>query len=77
MKDMYFACFPWPGTGAEGSSCNGDMQCLGGWCNASSVCTNVCFTDAACSADVPGWRCTPQEDDGFPSGNYLVLACGP
>jgi len=72
-SDMYFACFPWPGTDAEDTSCSSDMQCLGGWCQ-ENLCTNVCFTDASC---VSGWRCTPQADDGFPTGNYLVLVCGP
>jgi hypothetical protein len=72
-NDMYFACFPWPGTNAEDTSCDNDMQCVGGWCSALNLCTNVCFTSASC---VPGWTCAPQEDV-FSTQSYVVLACGP
>jgi hypothetical protein len=71
--DMYFACFPWPGNDAEDTSCDNNMQCLGGWCNGMDLCTNVCFADASC---VSGWHCTPQDDE-LSGTDYLVLACGP
>jgi hypothetical protein len=74
--DVYFACFPSTGS-MQGTQCSTDVQCLGDWCIPTStvnMCSGVCFTDADCT--VLGWRCTPQPDQ-LPTGNYLVLGCGP
>jgi hypothetical protein len=71
--DLYFACFPSNGLGTQGSSCTTDSQCAGYWCGTGNKCTDVCVTDADC---ITGWRCTPQPDN-LPTGEYLVLGCGP
>lgn len=71
--DIYAACFPSNGTGAQGSTCSSDGQCVGYWCGTGNKCTNICFTSAEC---INGWRCTPQPDT-LPTGTYLVLGCGP
>jgi hypothetical protein len=71
-NDVVATCFPWVPNGPQGSSCNSNSDCQGAWC-LSNRCTNICFTDAEC---ISGWHCTPQPD-AVPSGNGLVLACGP
>ncbi|HEY8087324.1 MAG TPA: hypothetical protein VIF09_05755 [Polyangiaceae bacterium] len=71
-SDIYAACFPATG-GQEGANCSNDGQCLGAWCGAGNMCTNICYSDSACT--VVGWRCLPQADS-LQTGNYLVLACG-
>lgn len=73
-NDVYAACFPWPATGGQGAACTSDEMCQGDWCGTSSQCTSICFTNADCT--VVGWTCTPQPST-LPTGDYLLLACGP
>jgi hypothetical protein len=72
-NDVYSACFPWQPNAGQGASCGDDNMCRGAWCDTGQ-CTNICFTDADCT--VVGWRCIPQASS-LPTGNYLLLACGP
>ena len=71
-SDVYVACFPSNVTADEGATCSIDDECLGAWCGSKNQCSNVCFTDGACS--IVGWHCLPQHDSSR-AGNYLVLAC--
>jgi hypothetical protein len=72
--DLYAGCFSTPSGGPQGAACDNFQQCLGGLCNEGQ-CTNLCFTDTACT--VSGWSCKPQQDDSYPPGDPTVLACGP
>jgi hypothetical protein len=74
-RDIYFACFPTQATAPMGAACMNDGQCIGDWCGSTSQCSNVCFSDSACSA-VPGWHCLPQAIN-LPAGTYVMLVCGP
>jgi hypothetical protein len=73
--DLAAVCQPSDGARAQGATCSpgGGAACAGGWCSAHGRCTGICFSDGDCMA---GWRCTPQLDS-LPTGNYLVLGCGP
>jgi len=63
------------GTGVEGSSCQGDGDCLSGFCDTTSSmqCTDVCFADSDCTVD--GWRCRP-EVAVLGQVSFSFLACG-
>ncbi|HEX8792265.1 MAG TPA: hypothetical protein VF765_15025 [Polyangiaceae bacterium] len=73
-QDVYVACFPTPGSKADGLACTMDSQCAGYWCNSSSECTGACFRNSDCT--VSGWYCRT-EADTVPTGTYDVLVCGP
>ncbi len=68
------ACSSSPGTGEEGASCQGDGDCLSGFCDSASMqCTDVCFADSDCTAN--GWRCRP-EVVVLGQVSFSYLACG-
>lgn len=73
-SDLYFACFPTPGSIMEGQACTSDQQCAGYWCGSTNECTDVCLRNADCT--VAGWYCRTEPDMG-PNGTYNVLVCGP
>jgi hypothetical protein len=79
-NDLYAACFPWMPDVAEGQGCSSDDVCQSDWCLTSNqLCTSICFTNSDCMS---GWTCTPQATPApqattFPTGNYVLLACGP
>jgi hypothetical protein len=61
-----------------GASCSSDTDCKSQFCDTGGTheCTDVCFTNADCSAK-SGWRCRPESVTLQSGGKVEVLACGP
>jgi len=72
--EVVAACVTGAGTKAEGSTCTSDGECESQFCDASGVCTDVCFTDAGCTKS--GWHCRPEQVQLPTGGSYTVLLCG-
>ena len=70
-------CFGSTGTLSAGSPCSPSMDQCTGFCDQNTnKCTDVCFTDADCTAVMTGWRCRPETVSVQGGGSYSVLACG-
>jgi hypothetical protein len=75
VSQIVSVCETSPGTGAQGAACKGNGDCQSGFCDAKSTeCTDVCYTDADCTA--PGWRCRPDVMLMFGMKSFSVFACG-
>ena len=71
--DVVAGCTSAPGSGTEGTPCQGSGDCKTGFCSPTTHrCTAVCFADGDCTFQ--GWHCRP-ETVQF-GGSYSVLACG-
>ena len=72
--DIVAGCVPVTGTTPNGSgsanSCTSNSDCLSAFCDDTGHCTNVCVSDADCTA---GMHCVPV--DVQVEGNYSVLCC--
>lgn len=73
------ACLAGAGPKAVGEACTRDADCQSQFCDATSEpqhCSDVCFTDADCKAEVPTWRCRPEQVELSAGGSYSALLCG-